>query len=92
LKGAGLPRIPGDWGIEVGVLAEVHQNCALSRVCQVDLSDSYEHKHQPLTLEDPDQGLLKMGTDIAKCLFRVTSAVPAIFRMLLAAEEADGRT
>lgn len=63
-------RIPGDWGIEVGVLAEVHRNCVLSRVCQVDLSDSYEHKHQPLTLEDPDQGLLKMGTDIAKCLFR----------------------
>jgi glucosyl-3-phosphoglycerate synthase len=23
-----------------------------------------------LTLEDPDKGLLKMGTDIAKCLFR----------------------
>ena len=63
-------RVPGDWGIEVGVLAEVHRNCVLSRVCQVDLSDSYEHKHQPLILEDPDQGLLKMGTDIAKCLFR----------------------
>jgi glucosyl-3-phosphoglycerate synthase len=63
-------RVPGDWGIEVGVLAEVHRNCVLSRVCQVDLSDRYEHKHQPLILEDPDQGLLKMGTDIAKCLFR----------------------
>jgi glucosyl-3-phosphoglycerate synthase len=63
-------RIPGDWGIEVGVLAEVHRNCVLSRVCQVDLSDSYEHKHQPMTLEDPDKGLLKMGTDIAKCIFR----------------------
>ena len=47
---------------EVGVLAEVHRNCVLSRVCQVDLSDNYEHKHQPLTLEDPDKGLLKMGT------------------------------
>ncbi len=63
-------RIPGDWGIEVGVLAEVHRNCVLSRVCQVDLSDNYEHKHQPMLLEDPDKGLLKMGTDIAKCLFR----------------------
>jgi len=63
-------RIPGDWGIEVGVLAEVHRNCALRRVCQVELSDNYEHKHQPLTLEDPNKGLLKMGTDIAKCLFR----------------------
>jgi len=62
-------RIPGDWGIEVGVLAEVHRNCAMRRVCQVDLSDNYEHKHQALTLEDPNKGLLKMGTDIAKCLF-----------------------
>jgi len=67
-------RIPGDWGIEVGVLAEVHRNCALSRVCQVDLSDNYEHKHQPLTLEDPNKGLLKMGTDIAKCIFRTMAS------------------
>jgi glucosyl-3-phosphoglycerate synthase len=68
-------RIPGDWGIEVGVLAEVHRNCALRRICQVDLSDNYEHKHQPLTLEDPNQGLLKMGTDIAKCLFRTMASM-----------------
>jgi len=67
-------RIPGDWGIEVGVLAEVHRNCAIRRVCQVDLSDNYEHKHQPLTLQDPNKGLLKMGTDIAKCIFRTMAS------------------
>jgi len=67
-------RIPGDWGIEVGVLAEVYRNCALRRVCQADLSDNYEHKHQPLTLEDPNKGLLKMGTDIAKTLFRTMAS------------------
>ncbi len=67
-------RIPGDWGIEVGVLAEVYRNCAIRRVCQVDLSDNYEHKHQPLTLEDPNKGLLRMGTDIAKCIFRILAA------------------
>jgi glucosyl-3-phosphoglycerate synthase len=68
-------RIPGDWGIEVGVLAEVHRNCALRRICQVDLADNYEHKHQPLTLEDPNKGLLKMGTDIAKCIFRTMASM-----------------
>jgi len=68
-------RIPGDWGIEVGVLAEVHRNCALRRICQADLTDNYEHKHQPLTLKDPNQGLLKMGTDIAKCLFRTLASM-----------------
>jgi glucosyl-3-phosphoglycerate synthase len=67
-------RIPGDWGIEVGVLAEVYRNCALRRVCQADLSDNYEHKHQPLTLEDPNKGLLKMGTDIAKTIFRTMAS------------------
>lgn len=68
-------RIPGDWGIEIGVLAEVHRKCALSRICQVDLADNYEHKHQPLTLGDPNKGLLKMGTDIAKCLFRTMASM-----------------
>jgi len=68
-------RIPGDWGIEVGVLAEVHRNCALRRICQADLSDNYEHKHQPLSLEDPDKGLMKMGTDIAKCIFRTMASM-----------------
>jgi glucosyl-3-phosphoglycerate synthase len=68
-------RVPGDWGIEVGVLAEVHRKCALRRVCQVDLADNYEHKHQPLPLEDPNKGLLRMGTDIAKCLFRVMASM-----------------
>ncbi|GIK42922.1 MAG: glycosyl transferase [Chloroflexota bacterium] len=68
-------RIPGDWGLEVGVLAEVHRNCALSSICQVDLADNYEHKHQPLTLQDPNKGLLKMGTDIAKSIFRTLASM-----------------
>ena len=72
---AHLIRIPGDWGLEVGVLAEIHRNCALRRICQVDLSDNYEHKHQPLTLGDPNQGLLKMGTDIAKSIFRTMASM-----------------
>ena len=72
---AHLIRIPGDWGLEVGVLAEIHRNCALRRICQVDLSDNYEHKHQPMSLEDPNKGLLKMGTDIAKSIFRTMASM-----------------
>ena len=63
-------RIPGDWGLEIGVLAEVYRNCALRRVCQADLTDSYEHKHQALSADDPNGGLYKMSVDIAKSLFR----------------------
>jgi len=67
---AWINRIPGDWGLEVGVLAEVYRNCALRRVCQVDIADAYEHKHQELSPDNPDAGLLKMSTDITKALFR----------------------
>lgn len=67
---AWINRIPGDWGLEVGVLAEIYRNCALRRICQADIADAYEHKHQVLSADDPEQGLLKMTVDITKSLFR----------------------
>lgn len=71
---ARINRIPWDWGLEVGVLSEVFRNCSLRRICQVDLTDNYEHKHQELSSDDPSQGLLKMSIDIAKNLFRNLSS------------------
>ena len=67
---AWINRIPGDWGLEVGVLSEVYRNCALRRICQADIADAYEHKHQVLSPDNADQGLLKMCVDITKSLFR----------------------
>ncbi len=67
---ARIKRIPSDWGLEVGMLSEVFRNCVQSRICQVDLADAYEHKHQELSPEDPSQGLLKMSIDITKLVFR----------------------
>jgi len=63
-------RIPRDWGLEVGTLAEVYRNVAPNRICQVDIADTYEHKHQPLDPDDPEMGVLKMTVDIAKSIFR----------------------
>ena len=71
---AWINRFPGDWGLEIGILAEVHRNCANRRVCQADLTDQYEHKHQLLSADDPDSGLLKMSVDIAKTLFRTLAS------------------
>lgn len=31
---ARVNRIPGDWGLEVGTLAEVYRNTSINRVCQ----------------------------------------------------------
>ena len=67
---AWINRTPGDWGLEVGTLAEVYRNCALRRICQADLAETYEHKHQALSADDPNAGLLKMCVDITKALFR----------------------
>jgi glucosyl-3-phosphoglycerate synthase len=68
---ARINRIPSDWGLEIGVLSEIYRNCSPKRVCQVDISDNYEHKHQELSSGDPSKGLMKMAVDIAKTLFRI---------------------
>jgi len=70
---ARVTRIPSDWGLEVGLLAEVYHNCVPKRICQVDLMESFEHKHQELSESDPTKGLLKMCVDITKTIFRTLS-------------------
>ncbi|HPW17470.1 MAG TPA: glycosyl transferase [Candidatus Aminicenantes bacterium] len=67
---ARMNRIPGDWGLEVETLAEVYRNYSLRRICQAEICETYEHKHQPLSAEDPRTGLMKMAVDIAKSVFR----------------------
>lgn len=76
---ARVNRIPADWGLEVGVLAEVFRNCAVARTCQVDLMDTYEHKHQILSADDSSKGLARMASDIAKSLFRTLAAEGLVF-------------
>jgi len=76
---ARVNRIPGDWGLEVGMLAEVFRNCAAARVCQVDLADNYEHKHQDLSAEDRTRGLRRMALDVAKTLFRTIAGEGVVF-------------
>ena len=72
-------RIPSDWGLEIGVLSEVWRNLSKRLVCQVDISDAYDHKHQPLSQDDPQRGLSRMSTDISKALFRKLATDGMIF-------------
>ena len=76
---ARINKIPGDWGLEVGVLAEVYRNCAVRRVCQVDIAENYEHKHQALSSDDVSKGLLKMCIDISKSIFRTLASEGMVF-------------
>lgn len=72
-------RIPSDWGLEVGTLAEVFRNTSVKRVCQVDLCRLYEHKHQDLSLEDKSKGLMKMATDILTTIYRTLASRGVVF-------------
>ncbi|MDX1635504.1 MAG: glycosyl transferase [Marinobacter sp.] len=72
-------RIPSDWGLEVGVLSEMKRNYATNRLCQVDIADTYDHKHQELSPDDASKGLAKMSTDISKAVFRKLATNGEIF-------------
>ncbi len=63
-------RIPFDWGLEVGMLSEIQRILANNMVCQVDIADKYDHKHQKVSFTDSTMGLSKMSIDICKTLIR----------------------
>ncbi len=72
-------RLPCTWGLEIGVLAEVFRNCSLRRICQTELCATYDHKHQEVSANDPDKGLLRMSIDIAQALLRALAAEGVAF-------------
>lgn len=72
-------RIPGDWGLEIGVLSEMYRNLATNTICQVDIADAYDHKHQPLSADDAARGLSRMSTDISRALFRKLATNGEVF-------------
>lgn len=63
-------KIPGDWGLEIGVLSEIYRNYTTRQSCQVEIADNYDHKHQPLSEEDGTGGLRRMSNDIVQSLLR----------------------
>ncbi len=74
-------RIPSDWGLEVGLLSEMYRNYSTNRLCQVEIADNYDHKHQDLSAEDASRGLSRMSLDIAKALFKKLATYGVVFDM-----------
>ncbi|GGO78449.1 glycosyl transferase [Marinobacterium nitratireducens] len=72
-------RIPSDWGLEIGVLSEMKRNYSNNRLCQVDIADVYDHKHQDLSLDNDQTGLSKMSIDITKAIFRKLATNGIVF-------------
>lgn len=83
-------RLPCDWGLEIVTLFEVLRHRAPSRLCQVEIAERYDHKHQDLSGQDPAQGLNRMARDVIKHLLRTLAAAgvnlsPGLLMSLLAA-------
>ena len=74
-------RIPSDWGLEIGVLSEMQRNHASNKVCQVDLAQTYDHKHQDLSEDNDNAGLSRMSIDITKALIRKLATQGNIFSL-----------
>ncbi len=72
-------RIPSDWGLEIGVLAEMKRNYSTNRICQADIADVYDHKHQSLSTDNDQAGLSKMSIDISKAIFRKLATNGVVF-------------
>lgn len=90
-------RISPTWGLEVSMLSEIYQKTSSNRICQVEIIESYEHKHQILEKNQTKQGLIRMATDIGHALFRVLSQdglvmSEAFFRTLLTSYMQESRT
>jgi glucosyl-3-phosphoglycerate synthase len=72
-------RIPSDWGLEIGVLSELWRNYSNMAICQVDIADRYDHKHQPLSPDDAAKGLSRMSIDICKAVLRKLATDGVVF-------------
>jgi glucosyl-3-phosphoglycerate synthase len=66
-------RIPNDWGLELGLLAELYRNSSYRRICEVDLG-IYDHKHKLVNTNS----LLKTAEDSFVTLLRTLTEMENI--------------
>ncbi|MEQ8692385.1 MAG: glycosyl transferase [Pseudomonadales bacterium] len=72
-------RIPSDWALEIGLLSEMYRNYSTNRLCQVEIADTYDHKHQALSADDASRGLSRMSLDITRAMFRKLATFGVVF-------------
>jgi glucosyl-3-phosphoglycerate synthase len=87
-------RLACDWGLEIVTLFEALRHRAPTRICQAELAERYDHKHQDLSPDDPQRGLNRMARDVIKHLLRTLAAsgldLPdGLLRSLLAAYQRE---
>lgn len=65
-------RVPNDWGLELGLLAEMYRNAA-QRICEVDLG-FYDHRHKSMG----NNSLLKTAEDSFITLLRTLTEMESV--------------
>jgi glucosyl-3-phosphoglycerate synthase len=76
-------RLPCDWGLEIVTLFEALRHRAPNGICQVEIAERYDHKHQNLSADDPSRGLNRMARDVVKHLLRTLAAAGVSLAPLL---------
>ncbi|MFH1061050.1 MAG: glycosyl transferase [Pseudomonadota bacterium] len=68
----------GGWGLELGLLGEAWRRLSPAQICQVDLAERFDHRHQALEDEAGQGGLGRMCAEIALTLCRDLAAEGAV--------------
>lgn len=71
-------RLPSDWGLEIVSLFEALRHRAPVRICQVEVTARYDHKHQAVSDDDPTSGLNRMARDVGTHLLRTLAAAGVV--------------
>jgi glucosyl-3-phosphoglycerate synthase len=71
-------RLPSDWGLEIVTLFEALRHRAPVRICQVEVAECFEHKHNELSAEDASRGLNRMARDVGTHLLRTLAAAGVV--------------
>ena len=71
-------RLAPDWGLEIVTLFEALRHRAPVRICQVEIAERYEHKHQDLSARNPSQGLNRMAREVGSHLLRTLAAAGVV--------------
>jgi len=87
-------RLPSDWGLEIVTLFEALRHRAPVRICQVEITDRFEHKHNELSADDASRGLNRMARDVCTHLLRTLAAAGVVlseglFKSLVAAYQRE---
>ncbi len=62
-------QLAADWGLEVSILHQVHKLSDTQRICQVEITDFYEHKHRQINNKNNSLSLSNTVLKISLLLF-----------------------